>query len=351
MPLTTETRDVFAAVRSSWQQGRRAALATIVAVRGSAYRRPGAKMMMDSAGKMVGTVSGGCLEGDLFQWAEQVMASGVPRMVTYNLAEDTMWSLGIGCKGALDVLVMPVEPSDAFWQQTLGYVESEAPFALVFDWSGTMRAGMGAGGERWGGALPAEIERVVPRVLERGLRTEVVDGGDRRYVVDPVRPAESLVVCGAGHDAVPVVNLAHKTGFAVTVLDSRPLFNRPQCFSVPVTHWVKRPHEITGGVKPGQYWLVMNHHQALDEASLALALPSGPRWVGVLGPLERTRDMLARIGRNLQDGPVFAPVGLDLGAETPDEVAVSIVSQLMVARSGRSAGLLSGRAKIHGANV
>lgn len=337
---------LFAAISEAWRRQRPAVLAVVASVRGSAYRRPGAKMVADSAGIITGTVSGGCLEGDIAQHAPAVIAEGRSRLLEYDLSENTMWSLGIGCKGRIGVLVVPAPAADDFWQTAMGAVAGGRPVVLVWEVEGSGRAGLAADGRWWGDPVPAAVAAAAADLLGNGGRLAMVADGARTYLVDPIRPADTLIVAGAGHDAAPVVRLAQSVGFAVTVLDARPAYNTPERFGEGVHHQLSRPDSWTEAPADA-WWLVMNHHQRLDEASLKLALASRPRWVGVLGPLERTREMLAAIGRDVADGPLFAPVGLDLGAESPEEVAVSIVAHMMASRSGRPPSLLHGRQRIH----
>ncbi|WP_053959811.1 XdhC family protein [Sulfobacillus thermosulfidooxidans] len=338
-----ETQKVFEAIEDSWQHGHAAVLAMILRVKGSSYQRPGAKMMMDKAGKMVGTLSGGCLEGDLWQWSKEVMTSKTPKIVVYDLANDDPWGLGIGCKGVIDVLLLPID-ANAFWQDILQVVHDRQPFALIYE---KTRMNLSAvSNERvWGDFLPKDIVEQA-RALLQDPKVLSLSDPPCEYVIDPLGEDASLVICGAGYDAGCVAELADQVGFEITMIDPKSQWNTKDVGSL--TRLVKRPRELMGQMKEKQFWLIMNHHQALDEEALHVALHSSPQFVGVLGPYDRTCEMLVHIGHVLSDGPLYAPVGLDLGAETPREVAVSIVSQLMIARSKSNGLPLSGRKKIHG---
>lgn len=161
-----------------------------------------------------------------------------------------------------------------------------------------------------------------------------------------MRPPERLVISGAGHDAEPLARLAHQAGFDVVILDSRPHLNNPERFP-DAFHRVESADQVSPSQVSESYWVIMNHHQLRDEAALTLASSARPRFLGVLGPRVRTEEMLAKTGLDRHALPFHSPVGLDIGAENPSEVALSIVAELMAARSGGSGGPLHGRERIH----
>jgi xanthine dehydrogenase accessory factor len=343
-----EARDVFKRIEQAWTDGERTALLTITQVQGSAYRLPGAKMMMTETGKMLGTLSGGCLESDLYGWAEQAIAEGKPRTVYYDLSENEMWSLGIGCKGTMEVAIFPISAEDPFWQSVREAIAQDHAVSLALELPTGARA-VFAGSTLIAGDMDELPEAVVQQLTSRishRTRAEVATVEGRRFYIDTMRPNERLIVSGAGHDAVPVAALAAKCGFRVTVLDPRKEFNGDKRFPT-AEHLVVEPDQADPAELKDSWWLIMNHLQMRDEAALRLALQAEPKFIGVLGPLSRTREMLDNINATMDSGPIHAPIGLDVGAETIDEVAVSIVSELLAMRSGRTGGPLHGRVKIH----
>ncbi|MGG1660209.1 XdhC family protein [Brevibacillus sp. NRS-1366] len=348
MSRMQEMRDIFHHIRQAWARGQQTALLMITEVRGSAYRQPGTKMMMAADGQMFGMLSGGCLESDLFGWAERAMSEQTPILREYNLSENDLWGLGIGCKGSLKILVLPIDEQDIFWRKMMEAAASDQPFSFVLEVPTGLRVLFDQDGNMWGevAELPEEVRRHTVMEAEQRTRAQVMQIHGRQYVIDTVRPSERLIVAGAGHDAVPVVQLAHTVGFSVTVLDPRSEFNDHRRFPV-ASHMVKEPSLVDYSELSGACWVIMNHYQKRDEESLKVAIKSNPRYIGVLGPLSRTKEMLSNIGFALSDGPIHAPIGLDLAAETIDEVAISIVSELMVTRSKRDALSLHGREKIH----
>jgi xanthine dehydrogenase accessory factor len=343
-----EFKHIFQHIQQSWEHGKDAALLMITAVKGSAYRRPGAKMMMSIDGSMFGTLSGGCLEADLLGWAEKAINEKTPRTVEYDLTENALWGLGIGCKGTQEITIIPIEPTDSFWLKTSDRTHKDARITLILEIPSGLRGAFGDDDIGWGDIdlLPAKVRQQAANHAGGRTRAEMMEADGRRYVIDTLQPSERLIVAGAGHDAVPVVHLASKTGFSVTVLDPRTNFNNSSRFP-SAEHAVMEPSDGYPSLFSNCSWVIMNHHQSRDEASLQLAINSMPRFIGILGPLSRTEQMLASLNLKMSDGPIHSPVGLDLGAETIDEVALSIASQLISIRNNRFAAPLHGRSKIH----
>ena len=343
-----EFQELFNQMTLAWQRGEQVVLVVLTDVQGSAYRLPGTKMVMTSDGQMYGTISGGCLESDVYEWAQKVFETKTAMTHQYDLSENEIWSLGIGCKGDLEFLFLPIFPSDNFWNKTNELLVQEKAFTILVDMASGKSLLTEESGTLFGdGSIPIEVINRARLVTNRQTRAEIYQQDDRRYYIDSVRPSEQLIIAGAGRDAIPVADLAKRAGFAVTVLDARSHLNQNESFPNTI-HLVKEPEEIEEGQLHNCWWIIMNHHQAKDEAALRVALESNPRYIGVLGPIYRTNEMLANIGYRLDSGPIHSPVGLDIGAETSDEVAISIVSELMSVRAGRTPRLLHGKEKIHG---
>lgn len=336
----SEAQRVWAAVGAAERRGVSAVLAEVVKVIGSAYRRPGAIMMMAADGHMEGTISGGCLEGDLFLNAESVMEGGPALLVDYDLAEDEMWSLGIGCKGQVQVWVRPA-PVGADRARLVAMLESGGVIAATLP-GGPVHTWVAD--EPWP-ELPTSTLRRMQAAWE-GAGPSVVDD----LYVRAWRPAEHLVISGAGHDAEPVARMAQEVGFRVTVVDPRPEFNDDRRFP-GAEHVVVEPSSLSpdrfSDLK-GAYWVIMNHHKARDTAALKASVALAPRFIGALGPRRRTDEILASLQLSQdQEAQVHGPLGLDIGADTPYEVALSIVGELMAARKGRTGGILNRREKLH----
>ena len=334
----TEAQRIWDAVLAAEARGQQALLAEIVAVVGSAYRRPGALMMMASDGRMEGTVSGGCLEGDLYVRAEPLFLDARPFVVDYDLAEDEMWSLGIGCKGHIRVWVRrtPDGADRARWVQALatgGVLYAQLPLGADRVWL----PGEAYPAAQLGQAVAAAWAGAEPRVVEPDS-----------WFVRAWRPAPRLVLVGAGHDAEPVAQLAQRMGFQVVVADPREAFNDERRFP-GAQHLVVEASTLTAERYPellDAHWVVMNHHKERDGAALRAALAMRPRFVGALGPWSRTAELLEGVPGLDR---VHGPLGLDVGAETPDEVALSIVAELMAADRGKNGRTLNRRDRVHAA--
>ncbi len=340
MSSIREARALLDTAQTWADAGHAVALLSLVAVKGSAYRRPGAKMVMAANGRMQGSLSGGCLEGDLFLHAEQAMEDKRASVHRYDLTEDEMWGLGIGCKGQVDVWVEPLDLSSPFWREFRKALESDQPVV----WGGQVPEGLryfATSSADWKLSGTGSVPRR-PHELEALSQTGFVED----YWWDIMRPPVRVIVAGAGHDARPVARLAQQAGFDVTILDPRPHINNADHFP-DAELWVRNAAQVDPQEVRGSFWVIMNHHQQRDEEALTLAASSHPAFVGVLGPKTRTAEMIAKTGIDPEGLPIHAPVGLDLGAESPDEVAVSIVSELMARRSGTHGGALHGHDRIH----
>jgi len=340
-----ELKEIYSNIEKAWAQQEKAVLVILTDVKGSAYRLPGSKMLMTSSGKMVGTISGGCLEADLYAWAEKVFESNQPFVHQYDLSDTEIWSLGIGCKGDLQFLFLPVLKEDPSWRTIQQLIQEEKEFSMVINMK---TGGKAILAEQFfeNQEIPEAVLQEARQLAKHQTRAKVFTYEKIPYLIDAIKSSERVVVAGAGHDAILVAELAHQAGFRVTVIDSRTHFNNDKRFPNAI-HITKEFDEISRREFSDSWWVIMNHHQLKDEEALRLAIESKPKYIGVLGPRYRTAEILEHIGYDFASGPIYSPVGLDLGAETMYEVAVSIVSEMMSLRAGRTAQSLHGREKIH----
>jgi len=277
---------IRAALAEAADRGEGAVLATVVGVDGSTYRGAGALMVVRADGSTVGAVSGGCLEADIVARAAERLAGGTPELVHYDTrtSDDGVFGLGMGCQGVIDVRLEPLT----------------------------------------GDSLRAEVDRLAE------LRA---------------RSAVRLIVCGAGNDAIPLVRLAALTGWLVTVVDHRPSFATAERFP-DAERVIRLDSSQADGALAAAIRLdtfnaavVMGHAAAHDRARLhELLTGTRLRYIGVLGPRRRTLELLdgaPGVEHGVIPSNVYAPVGLDIGAETPDEIALAIVSECAAALAGR----------------
>jgi xanthine dehydrogenase accessory factor len=362
-----ETEDILASIKDARGQDQGIALATVVRVKGSAYRREGAKMLVRDDGAMTCMLSGGCLEPEVVEVAKRVIMDGQALVTAYDLEEDVVWGLGIGCGGSVDIRIERLE-RDAVMDAWLGVLERAevGVLATVLE----DRAGGASGSmmitesETRGSLEPSSLE---PQVLEAAremmgalyprseTRTFKLDDGSRADVfLDASAPPPELVIFGAGHDAMPLNHRARDLGWRVTVVDVREAFMTPGRFpdaKLQVAHFEEFNRLEIG---PRSFIVVMNHHLERDRESLRFSLESSAPYIGILGPRERFHklmDALAEEGfkpTHTQLEKARSPIGLAIGAESPDEVALSVMTELIAVRRGFGGGFLSGlEGRIH----
>lgn len=341
-----ETRQILDRVIKLGQEGCPAALAVVTRIQGSAYRRPGAKLLIEDGGGTIGGVSGGCLEEDIRQVGLQVIRSGRSRALHYNTGDDDTkaWGLGLGCDGSVDVVVQPITAASAasFWQTVRDQLKGDAPFAIasvVEDGAPGEVLAVGESGRLAGGlrdaAEDAEAAAAAAAAL-RARRSRLEALGPRKLFTEVLSPPPKLLVCGAGEDARPLVALAASVGFRVFVADHRSAHLDAQ--HLPAAHrlLLLRPEQGSTELPSDgdTYAVVKTHSLRHDTEWVQRLVRTDVAYVGILGPRMRTRRILAELGI-AGDERVFSPVGLDLGADGPEQVAVSVVAELLAVWSGR----------------
>ncbi|MBA2313314.1 MAG: XdhC family protein [Actinobacteria bacterium] len=344
------------------------ALATIVSVRGSTYRRPGARLLVPDEGEAIGNLSGGCLEGQVIEIARSVMESGECRLELYDLTADDeiVWGWGLGCNGAIEVFVEPaanaVDSAAALREAITGErllaaatviessMEGAVPGARMLVYPGGPRRGSLGDDlltEAAAGAVHESLTSGVTEVVELDLA-----GGGARVFIESLRPPLRLVVCGAGHDAVPLVRAAAALGWRVDVVDDRSSFLDAGRFP-GVRNFIKcEPGEIAerAGIDERSHVVVMSHNYLRDRDYLRSLLPSRAAYIGMLGPRARLQRLLDDLGgrgvkpTEEQLDRVHGPAGVDLGGEGPEEIAAAIVAEVLAVSRGRDAGFLRQRA-------
>lgn len=338
--------------------GQRAALCTVVRVRGSAYRREGAKMLVLENGDYVCMLSGGCLEAEVALAAQEVIADGQARIVSYDLSEEVVWGLGIGCGGSVDVLIERLDTLLEAWLEALRIGALSVTATVLTSDSSIQRVTVTADGRLEGNVAPALQSGILNIALEmigslypRSI-TRRVAGLDVFF--DASSPPPALVVFGAGHDAVPLVARALEIGWAVSVIDSRSAFLTSERFGAATLVNPGVRFEFT--LPDKAFCIVMNHHLERDRSSLRFALEREVAFIGVLGPRTRYMDMLQALREDgftptsAQLERVRNPIGLNIGAESPAEVALSVMSELVAVRRGFAGGVLNGlEGRIHAA--
>lgn len=328
-----------------------AAVATVVHIDGSAYRREGAQMLVWRDGRRLGLLSGGCLEDDVALHAGKVWDGGPPQLLSYDLRADgdDLWGLGIGCNGAVKVFLEHLGAAHPLRQAAAWLLEGHAVASVVaLDGPDAGRRLCRSGDGRTAGSLPEALAAAVPDPEGAALAEDQTVAGTWLYR-ERRRPPAVLAVFGATDDVIPVVHLAAEVGLRVFVVDHRQALASPGRFPEAEGFWHVREDELEEGLGAARFdaAVVMTHNLPRDAAIVRFLAGRDPAYVGVLGPWARTERLL----RLAEGAPaaLHAPIGLDLGAEAPEEIALSIVAEVLAALRGRPAGFLNGyRGALHG---
>jgi xanthine dehydrogenase accessory factor len=352
-----ETSRILQLLLDLAEQGRTAALATVIHIDGSAYRRPGAKMLIMDDGALVGSVSGGCLDADVREVALSVMHGGEPRLLHYDTGTDYQlpFTLGLGCNGAVDIFVQPAVPDLVeIARPVTRLLQGDNPFALCTVINGPRAIARSvvvtSRGERFGSTGDVNLDHNIGtdanQLSEIGLpqqhrlledhRDARRDFGGYEVFIDLQVPPPSLVIFGAGEDTRPLARCAAEVGFRLTVVDHRPAYLSPDNYPAEVRLVEARADTMTPDIKLGPltYAVVKTHSVEHDRKWVARLLASDVPYIGLLGPRARTEEILRELGSE-DDDRVFGPIGIDLGADGPEQIAVSIVAELLARVSGR----------------
>ena len=359
----SELLNVAAALSRTALAGQTSVLATVVRTEGATYRRIGARMAALPDGAHVGEVSAGCIEADVLLRAEPVRARGLAELVTYDTRspDDLIWGSGAGCGGLTELLLEPLDPVRALAkaEQLRLVAEWRRPGILVtviraagFELSAGDQATLPHEGAELSGfeLVSAPFRGIIDVTAREALRVGAsvavrhVWGTQELDLAYEVRsPRICLSVCGAGPDAVPLVAMARQLGWQVTLIDHRPALLSSERWPEVDCVLIESPSEIAAAVERADCdaAVIMNHHFERDLGSLAACLETAIPFIGVLGPRRRTGLMVDRLearGSVPEDAAqrIHSPVGLDLGAETAEEIALSIVAEIKACVSGRS---------------
>jgi len=336
-------------------------LGTVVATGGSTYRKPGAMMLIAADDSYRGLISGGCLEADLAAHAREVFADGKSRRVSYDMShgEDFAWGFGLGCDGVIHLLLQRLERDTGFgFLETLDRAWKARHGGLLSLVTSSSDPAHGEGecalhcgaaysvGDRWlidvirgheGAAWSGGHD------MSRRYWREHIDTGPGQVelLMIPVMPPPSILVCGAGHDAVPLARLAVEMGWHCTVVDHRPGFARQERFPDKCDVRVLQVAELSDRVALERVdaAVLMTHHLGHDRLYLEQVAATGVPYIGLLGPRARRDRLLREIGS--PEVHVFGPAGLDIGAEMPESIALAIVAEVHAFLNRRDGSMLT----------
>jgi xanthine dehydrogenase accessory factor len=324
--------DLTATLRQWRAQGEPIALATVVKVNGAAPRSAGAKMLIAGGGRVAGSVSGGCVESAVAEEALGVLSSGVPKTIRYGINRNMMWDVGLSCGGAIDVFIEPLRDG------------------VLLDEPGTVACTVVNGPDRIGERLifrddrsgdeprlPGEFGGLAGIAAEakRSGAAAIHAVGPYEVFVDPHMPASRAIIVGAVHIAVSLCEIASKAGFAVTILDPRERLNNRERFPGAQRLVVGWPEDELPKLvlDESTYVVVLTHDEKFDDPTLDYVLRRHVRYVGAIGSkktqaLRRQRLIDAGISIEAIDR-LHAPIGLDIGAETPEEIAIAVLAEMI----------------------
>jgi len=356
--------EVFDSISTALDEDADAVLATVIAVEGSAYRRPGAKMLLRPDGVGAGSITAGCLEDEVRALADDVLADGAPRVETWDLTgddDDDVWGLGVGCNGVITVLL---EPLDGSYRPIVEARQANEPIAVATVVGGETdhRVGDRAYYRPTEGFESDDIPEAVLDELREPAEA-LLDGGDGETItvdtptgsvevfLDAVTAPPELVVFGSGHDIGPVVELAKRVDFRVTVVSFRGAQADPESFPAAADVLSASPRDVADlrDWDADTYAVVMSHNFLDDRLTLEQLLETPTQYIGLMGPQKRFEEMCADFAE--EDRPItdaersriFTPIGLSLGGDTPYQIAFSIVGELLAVANDRRPEHLSRR--------
>ena len=360
-----ELKDIIRAYDEAVREGKQTALATVVHLEGSAYRRPGARMLISEDGKLTGAISGGCLEGDALRKAQMVMLQKKPMLVTYDTTDedDAKLGVGLGCNGIISILIEPLSTKDANNSIELlkAFLSKRQTAVLVTLFSLEKKV------TQHGTCLIlTEDGRIKSSIENEYLQSNLIEDAHQVLIsrtsqiktyniensltgfIELLEPAVSIVIFGAGNDSIPLVQMAQVLGWETTVADGRQNYATRERFPLVNSLIVTKPENFRSQINfdDRTVAVLVTHNYNYDIAVLRQLVTLNVSYIGVLGPKKKLDRMLEELkeGGMLIDEEttknVFGPAGLDIGAETSDEIALSILSEIQAVLSKRTGSSL-----------
>jgi xanthine dehydrogenase accessory factor len=330
------------------RENKNIAITTVVETWGSAPRPVGSKMVTTQSGGIAGSVSAGCVEGAVIEESEKVMISGNPSLVEYGVADDTAWSVGLACGGKIKVFIEPGYSVDSIFDAVISNLKNNNPFLIITYLDGAeefknKKLLVEPGGDQIGDlGLPEGREQILEDALnylnnEKSGIIRTPDGAILFVDVQPLPP--KLVVVGAVHLSVPLITIANTLGFETILIDPRKSFASRERFPNVDQLVQKWPDEALQEIEldKSSYVVVLTHDPKLDDPALSVALTSNARYIGALGSRRTNQKRTERLrAAGLSDSQItrlHAPIGLDLGGRSSNEIAISIMAEIVQVRN------------------
>lgn len=368
--LMKEIKQIIQAYEEACIHKQKVALATVVHVEGSSYRSPGARMLIKEDGMLTGAISGGCLEGDALRKALMVMMQGKPLLTTYDTSDedDAFIGVGLGCNGIIKVLIEPIKQEDDMNPVMLlkAILQNRQPSVLVTffsmnnKWSGNQGTHLllkenGISIQRNTTPIDFQIvleeakavfEKKCPFFVQYSSSENELNNSSLTAFLEYIEPTTSLVVLGAGNDVFPLVQFAEVLGWSITLVDGRPNYASTQRFptcQLVISEPEKALQNIVIDDKTAAVLMTHNYHY---DKQVLKALSAHPiTYIGMLGPKKKLDKMLEELkeeGTDLSQKllHIYSPVGLHIGAETSEEIALSIIAEIKAVFAGKTGGYL-----------
>jgi len=358
-----EIEDVIRSYKQAQQAGKKTVLATVVHVEGSSYRRPGARMLVTEDGQLTGAISGGCLEGDALRKALLAISQQQNKLVTYDTTDEEDNALGIqlGCNGIVYILFEPIDPMQP--DHPVALLEKAAaqttPAVLITFFSLDNPSGEQPGTcvlvtkeKKYGSIKNSAVAAIIDKDMEQVLKNKTslikkYPADQNKMVtgfIELINPAAELVIAGAGNDAFPLVEIANITGFHTTIVDGRKTHANTQRFPTVKQVIVGKPAEAVQqlNINEQTIFVLMSHNYNYDLGMLRQLIKQPCRYIGILGPRKKLEKMLLELaseGMNItptDKEKIYGPVGLDIGAETAEEIALSIIAEIKAVLCNKS---------------
>jgi xanthine dehydrogenase accessory factor len=365
-----EINEILKAYSDAKAAGKKTALATVVKVEGSSYRQPGARMLVTEEGSLTGAISGGCLEGDALRKALLCIHHQENKLITYNTSNEDDIELGLqlGCNGVVHILFEYIQDSQENNPiQLLQQLQKDRKGAVILTVFSLKRQAEQIGTVLFynedsnilhNNTIALDILSDVKEVLENKA-TIVQKKGDvneNEFLIEYINPTVSLLIAGAGNDVQPLVKMADLLGWEITIADGRATHATKTRFPQAKQVLILKPEQWLENIRVDDqtYFVLMTHNYKYDLALLKLLLETNGNYIGILGPktkLNRMLDDLNVEGINVSEEQlkrIYGPIGLDIGAETSEEIALSIIAEIkavMARKNGTSLKYKTG--KIH----
>ena len=357
-----EIREIIKAYDAATKTGKKTAIASIVHLNGSSYRRPGARMLVTDDGELTGAISGGCLEGDALRKAMLVLAQQKSKLVTYDTNDEDEAGIGVqlGCAGIIDVLFEPVNEADPqnpirLLRQAISR-RQKSVLVTLFSLEDKRNEHPGSclllkqDGTVTGDVPYPALKEIILRDVHHAMQAQL--SFFKNYLLNDIsitafieylQPPVSLVIVGAGNDAIPMMQIAGILGWNITVTDGRNTHAKPERFTAACSVVVTKPESALEQIAVDEYtvFVLMTHNYNYDKAMLRALLTTNARYVGLLGPKKKLQMMLDELqnegveitGEKMK--MIYGPVGLEIGAETAEEIAVSVIAEIQAVLSGK----------------